>query len=391
MTGDNWLPGVDWAYRLLCDLLSGTAEETEWKGLTSPGWDFLLCTAEAEGVAPLVYWLLQELGWSEWVPQCAVAALASSYYDTAACNALLYGELARILRLLHAANVPVVVLKGALLAATYYPDPALRPMADLDLLVHRDDVADAVELCRSCGYEAIEFYPGFSLEFGHHIHLVSRDRVGAAVEIHWNLVAGEADSLAPPEPWSWERTVEWSVGPSPDEAHGRCSALALAEEMHFLYLVAHLLLQHAASQERLIWWYDLHLIVQAAGDLADWDCAAVRARDFGWLGALEAATTGLAQRFATLLPAGLLSALAALWSDRSALARSPRGRKLGVLGVFPALDWRARLRLLRGVVLPQRSFVRWYYNPRPSWLWPAYYLRRWLEVIQDTRRALVHR
>src|SRR5262249_37484394 len=38
------------------------------------------------------------------------------------------------------AGIPVIVLKGAAMAALVYPSPALRPMRDIDLLVHRRDM-----------------------------------------------------------------------------------------------------------------------------------------------------------------------------------------------------------------------------------------------------------
>ena len=43
--------------------------------------------------------------------------------------------LVETVRVLRAAGVEVVAIKGAALAFFHYPDPALRPMGDLDLLL----------------------------------------------------------------------------------------------------------------------------------------------------------------------------------------------------------------------------------------------------------------
>ncbi len=57
---------------------------------------------------------------------------------------------------LHAAGVEVVALKGAVLAFFHYPDPALRPMGDLDLLLKEPgDLSRATEALRRAGWRAL--------------------------------------------------------------------------------------------------------------------------------------------------------------------------------------------------------------------------------------------
>lgn len=49
--------------------------------------------------------------------------------------------------------LPICWLKGAAVAVTVYQDPSHRPMGDLDLLVPRSRLADAIELLRGLGFE----------------------------------------------------------------------------------------------------------------------------------------------------------------------------------------------------------------------------------------------
>jgi hypothetical protein len=49
-------------------------------------------------------------------------------------------------------DIQVILLKGAVLAAAYYPDPSSRPLADLDVLIRKQDLRRAVEILGELGY-----------------------------------------------------------------------------------------------------------------------------------------------------------------------------------------------------------------------------------------------
>jgi hypothetical protein len=108
-----------------------------------PDWPRLLRQVERWGLAPLVYTNLQPAAQSGHVPQPVMERLRHLYHRTrftACAGASCCATLQRFAE----ANVPVIVLKGAALATLVYASPALRPMGDIDLLVHRRD-QDRVE------------------------------------------------------------------------------------------------------------------------------------------------------------------------------------------------------------------------------------------------------
>ncbi len=135
-------------YRALCLVLSERMEQVDWGAYTPQEWALFARMAEAEGVAPLIHYTFQGAGYPAGIPDETRQSLALAYYSTAAHNALLFRELERILAALAAgAEIPVIVLKGAALAQTVYPDPALRPMGDLDLLVHALTIENGGRYC----------------------------------------------------------------------------------------------------------------------------------------------------------------------------------------------------------------------------------------------------
>jgi hypothetical protein len=104
-----------------------------------PDWQAILLKAERWGLAPLVYTNLRQAAQSGQVPRAITERLRQLYHrDTiygVAQRELLRATLVRFSE----ASIPVIVLKGAALAALVYPSPTLRPMGDIDLLVHEGD------------------------------------------------------------------------------------------------------------------------------------------------------------------------------------------------------------------------------------------------------------
>ena len=113
-----------------------------------PDWQGILRKTERWGLAPLVYTNLRQAAQSGQVPKPVAERLRHLYHrDT--IHGVARRELLRATLLRFAeASVPVIVLKGAALATLVYPSPALRPMGDLDLLVHRGDRERVDEVLR---------------------------------------------------------------------------------------------------------------------------------------------------------------------------------------------------------------------------------------------------
>lgn len=106
-------------------------------------WEAAWQAACRHSVAPLVAHSLRRLDGEAQVPPGVMYRFTRAYHHSALHHALRAETLARMLDALHAAAIPVLVLKGTGLAYTVYHDPALRVCGDVDLLVRPDDLSSA--------------------------------------------------------------------------------------------------------------------------------------------------------------------------------------------------------------------------------------------------------
>lgn len=111
-------------------------------------WNEVLKEAEAQTVVALVYNTLPDDVKGTW--------LIPSTKNKAHFVRALY-EQTNIVSLLHEANIPFVIIKGTA-AAIYYPDPSVRTMGDIDILVPEEFFDDAFSLLEKNGYKFCRDY-----------------------------------------------------------------------------------------------------------------------------------------------------------------------------------------------------------------------------------------
>jgi hypothetical protein len=81
-----------------------------------------------------------------------VLLLAERFFPSAARNVLHFHELNQVLEGLHAAGIPVVLLKGAALASEAYGEWTRRPMGDVDLWLRSVDMQEAAAIMQRLGF-----------------------------------------------------------------------------------------------------------------------------------------------------------------------------------------------------------------------------------------------
>jgi hypothetical protein len=305
------------------------------------------------------------------------APLRATFYGAAGETMLRKRELASALQALGAVGIVPVLFKGAALAHTVYPDPACRPMSDLDLWLAHEEMAPAQAALENLGYHQ-HFKPtrpiALQAQRCGEIQLFGARDGSGLIELHWGIFAGE---------WL-ERTTKV------DEAaiRTRCvpvavvghEALKLAPEDGLIQLAVHLAINHQFAQPFVRGLLDVALLARAQP--IDWAAVAARAR--AWrVGTVVWTVLRLAADLLGLDEAG--PAMATL---------SPSPLRRGLLSLFVSQESLLRMRDLRHG--PSRFGLQLLLVDRPRdavrllWraIWPE---REWLALRYGAMTPTVRR
>ena len=332
----------------------------------------VLAAAALHRLRPLLAFRLRQSGALDSWPADIRRALADAERAEAALELARHQDLCRLLPAFAAADVPVLLIKGAALAYSLYPERWLRPREDTDLMVRPRDAARAGTVLAAAGYREAVRQSG---RFVTHQRLYVRpDRNGRrdAYDLHWKI--------ADPAPFADLLSADDLLGEAVTLAIGDSCAALVPSRRHALLLACWHRVSHHHDSADLLWLYDLHLLADRLND-AD---AAFIVETATRTGTDAICARGLrlaSQHFATVLPPSLLADLEARGGQTASAADSylrPGARRIDLLAAdLRALpDWASRARLLREHLFPPADYMFETYGRSSRWLLPALYLRR---------------
>jgi len=215
---------------------------------TISDWDGVVHQAARHSVAPLLYKRLHAV---EEIPVRIRETLRQAYLRNTVRNVRLYHGIAKIIRLLSEAHIPVIVLKGAHLAERVYGDPGLRSMDDMDLLIKKSDLPQSQKLLRRAGYYTAQSrFP---------------------LDIHWTLDFSVPDFRVDMDQ-VWARAHSAKIG--------GVETLVLAPEDLLLYLCLHFAFHHLVKYSELRALADILETMRHYGNRLDWAEVANRAKQW---------------------------------------------------------------------------------------------------------------
>lgn len=339
-------------------------------------WEAFLAVVSANRLGPLVH--ERARAW-DLFPARARAVLQEAALRSAWDASWQLDALAEIAGAFRAAGLPLVLLKGAALLLTTYAKPALRPMADLDLLVRPRDLPRAREILLEMGYSVL--YPvRYPDLFQHELDFLREKPFRVGLDLHTNLFPMPHAMDGAQMEWFWRNTVA--------AQKGSVAGLVFRPEAQLLHLCGHTWLGHHGGD--LVNQLDAHEVIRQ--NSLDWDLLLEKARAFGLLIPLQRTLPGLAAGWGTPVPAGVLARLAALRPTRRELRRfrnKPWERFSAVqamlAGVAGAPDPLTALRYAWYMLFPYPQYMMSAYGLAHPRQLPLAYLRRMADLLFRAR------
>src|SRR6266567_3781118 len=188
-------------------------------------------------------------------------------------NLFLENELQRILIAFDEAHIPLMLFKGPVLAYTIYPKPHLRTYHDLDALIQPGDVVHAQDLLAQMGYSFYDEYRADTVDeerTGYHFSLQAPGSPFAVIiELHTAPHASEIGTLSDREAL-WKNATTVTILGQP--------VVTMNPVDHLLYLCWH---YRFHGFTRLLWFYDIVMMLRAYGGSLDWGRLIHMAHDQG--------------------------------------------------------------------------------------------------------------
>lgn len=330
-------------------------------------WDALSSAALRHGLGPLLYAALKKLDYSSRLAPHAHQQLQDSYRRSDIGNWMAFRELGRVLDLFERAKIQTILLKGAALALDYYPEPALRPLGDLDLLIPQSEVARARELLSGEGYAAgPEMQAEFEQRYSGEISFARRGKNPAQIDLHWHLFVVAYYRERMPVEWFWERTEKIKSGER--------SVSIFNPDAQLIYLCAHYALHHRS--DRLLWLYDLALLLQRGN--FDWEQVIEAVNSFGLTLAVRSTLAKVDNAWGIAPPALVTSRLESLRPDNAEkmvyqITTSSHPNVRVLLDGLSIRGWQARSEFWLRHLFPTPSYMRERYKLHNAWQLPLYY------------------
>ncbi len=275
-------------------------------------WDVIVENSIRHNVTPLFCWGLEQLparALETRVPSAALAELRRLLQGSRARHERLFGTIADLAEAFARAGVPVMGLKDVQLACTVYPEPGLRTLGDIDLLIHRNDYAAAAACLQQLGFVA-QPAPDipYRLKYAW-AHFFKRPADNVWLDLQWNVVQREWDAYHEGN-FDFEIERMWRGAQWLPLSHG---AIRVPKPEDMLFHLCQHLEGHGYAE--LVLFCDIAEFLRFYQNQLDWGYLTGLAEKYDSQGTLHDVLFLVQRLFQSHLPEGLLAALAPSYSQ----------------------------------------------------------------------------
>jgi hypothetical protein len=240
---------------------------------------------------PLLYQNVQRLGLRDPLMGRLKGIYRMAWYE----NHQLFHRTLPVVARLAAEGIPTLLVKGVPLVVGYYRNHAVRPMADLDLVVRTTHVRKSIDILEAAGWKRNERASDEDVFYRHSMQFLHPDR--GELDLHWHLLFEACTEQADDHFWSASRALE---------VEGVKTRQLCPTDM-LLHIVVHGIRWNPEPPIR--WIPDAVIILRTAGKDIDWHRLVTSARAMKLTHRLHLGLRYLADRGFVDMPRETLDAL----------------------------------------------------------------------------------
>jgi len=339
-------------------------------------WNKLFTLLIPHWILPLVYWKIGHLPKAFHPPTPIISRMRKAFMDSRVRCLQVEKQLLELLDAFNTAGIRVLVLKGPALARSMYPDPAMRPSDDIDLLVRPEEFIKARDILCEIGYQCEEKIFEVLKDCHCEEHFIpSTDlRNNHIIELHWDI----------------QRFFGYKHDNKIEQLFFRATKVMTNtlcfETLHpidaLINAALHMIMTHCQGM-RLIWIYDIALLTRNLEGLNDWELLQKRSLACGALLSVKNSLK-MAQIWTGLqLPKAFNDfstwpkpKKAEIVAMTNAIQRYERPAKLLKLYLSKPPSLFKKFHILFKLLFPNPNYMRNTYPSSCEWLLPFSYVRR---------------
>ncbi len=331
----------------------------------------------SQAMASVLYHQYQSReAWQSWPEELRSKINRTALYD-AGQMIMVEAQISQLLDAFARERIPLLLLKGAALAFGHYQHPAMRNMADIDILFRRRDLHRALPILESLGYQFIYRQGFLGQEFLYH---KTGARGTLPLDLHWRISSYVLLAHVLDFEQMWH-----SADKLPEIGEQPCILSSVHALLHAcVHLVKH---QACGDPIRMAWLVDIRLLCEGLDEAQRLQFIELcRVKKITRIAGV--ALEHVAQTFPERSIEALAETLKTINQDEpSARLLGGDTRSFILADVLSAGSGKALWRSLQDVLFPPTAYVSKFYGRRERWALPWLYLRRLGEgAVEYSRR-----